>query len=450
LRNVLTTADDRGNRAVEDPARASWLAFLAAALFAVHPVAVYGVGYLVQRAGEMATFFMLGMLIAYLRWLTGGRAAFLVLSAACYLFSVFSKEHSVAAPAVALLLTLVLRRPTLDLARRLVPPFAVYAVIAVAITLIAKGVLGTAYEKYAVDMLAQAQGIDAGRAAHDAYFLSVITQTWLFFKYLLLWIFPNPAWMSIDMREPLAASLLSWPYWAAALAFLSYAATSVYMAMQGGRIGVAGWALSFPCLMFVTEFAAARVQEPFVLYRAYLWLPVFGIALVLALDRMRPSAAGLSVAAIVCALVPLSWNRLASMADPLSAWNDAAKLLVRGDEPGAGRIYYNRAQSLAETGRHEEALQDMDRVVALHPRFAPVHAARARILFELKRNGEALQEINVALELEAGSSNYYLARAAIWRRLGRDDEALADTRKSCAMSNKLACMSLKRATKDAR
>jgi tetratricopeptide (TPR) repeat protein len=439
LRDLLVARDERNNQAVNDPASASRLAFLASALFAAHPVAVYGVGYLVQRSGELSAFFMLLMLIAYLRWLIAGRSALWMLSAFFYLLSVLSKEHSVAAPAVALLLTLVLRRPTLDLARRLVLPFAVYAAIAVAITLIVKGVLGAAYEKYAVDMLVQAQGVDAGQAAHDAYFLSLITQAWLFFKYLFLWLVPDPAWMSIDMREPLASSLFSWPYWVAAIAFGCYPVATAYMAMKGGRVGVAGWALAFPWLMFVTELSTARVQEPFVLYRAYLWLPVFGVVVPLVLDRVRPWAANVAVAVVVCALVPLSWNRLASLTDPLTAWNDAAKLLVRGDEPGAGRIYYNRAQALARKGHQEEALRDMDRAVALHPRLAQIRAARANILFRLKRYDEALQEIDVAIGVDAGRSDYYLSRAAILNRLGRVDEALADARKSCEMGNVLAC-----------
>lgn len=450
LRDLLGAVDDRGKRAVENPARAGWFAFLGAALFVAHPVAVYGVGYLVQRSGEMSLLFMLLMLIAYLRWLTGGRNALWIWSAIWYLLSVLSKEHSVAAPAVALLLTLVLRRPTLDLARRLAPPFAAYAAIAITITLIVKGVLGTAYEVYAIDMLAQAQGISAGQAAHDAYFLSLITQAWLFFKYLFLWVVPNPAWMSMDLREPLASSLLSWPYWAAVLAFLCYPVAAACMAVRGGRIGVAGWALAFPWLMFVTELSTARIQEPFVLYRAYLWFPVFAVLVPLALERIRPWVAGAAVAAIVCTFVPLSWNRLTSLADPLIAWNDAAKLLVRGDEPGAGRIYYNRAQALAAKGRREEALQDVNRVVVLHPRLAPVHAARARILFELKRDNESLREINIALDLDAKRSDYYLGRGAILRRLGRVGDALADTRKSCAMGNVLACASLGQPSKGGR
>ena len=439
LRDLLGAAGERGIRAVDDPSHARRLALLGAALFAAHPVAVYGVGYLVQRSILMSTLFMLLMLIAYLRWLTSGRNALWIVSATWFLLSVFSKEQSVVAPAVALLLTVVLRRPSLALARRLAPPFVIYAVIAVSVTLVAKGVPGTNFEPYAVDMLGQAQGLDAVRAAHDVYPLSVITQAWLFFKYLFLWMVPIPAWMSMDMREPVAASFLSWPYGAAAVAFVCYPVFTVRMALKGGRAGVAGWALAFPWLMFIPELSTVRVQEPFVLYRAYLWLPVFSVVVPLAIACISQRAATIAIAVIVCALVPLSWNRLASLSEPLLAWEDAAKLLTRGDEPGAGRIYYNRALALAAVGRGEDALRDMDRVVVLHPRLAPTHVARAKLLFNLKRYGEALEELNIAIGLDPARGDPYLARAVTLRRLGREGDASRDMRKSCELGNLAAC-----------
>jgi len=444
LRDFLGAANERGIKAAAESSRARHLALLAAALFAAHPVAVYGTGYLVQRSIQMSTLFMLLMLIAYLRWLTDGRNALWIASAIWYLLSVFSKEHSVVAPAVAMLLTLILRRPSLDLARRLAPPYVAYAGIAVFVTLVSKGVLGTAYEVYAIDMLAQAQGVAAGQAGHSAYPLSALTQTWFFFKYLFLWLVPNPAWMSMDMREPIAGSLRSWPYWVAAVAFVSYPLVAIRLALRGGPSGVAGWALAFPWLMFIVELSTVRVQEPFVLYRAYLWFPVFSVIVPLALARFSLRAATVTVAVIICAFVPLSWNRLASLSEPLIAWNDAAKLLTRADEPGAGRIYFNRAQALEAKGHPEEALRDMDRVIILHPRLSPIHFARAKLLFNLKRYREALNELNVALDLDPGRSDYYFARAIVLKQQGREDDALQDIRKACELGSVVACISRKR------
>jgi hypothetical protein len=326
---------------------------MSAALFAVHPLAVYGVGYLVQRTILMSTLFILLMLIAYLRWLISGRSALWIWSAVWYLLSAFSKEHGVMAPALALLLTLVIHPPSLALARRLIPPFAVYAAIAALVISMVKGLLGAAYEPYALDMIRDMQDLH-GEWLQASYSLSVITQSFLFFKYV--------SWMSIDMRVPLASSLLAWPYWVGALAFLIYPLCATGMVLRRGRVGMAGWVLAFPWLMFVTELSTVRVQEPFVLYRTYLWFPVLGAVAVLVLNRLTARVTLALGLVTVCILVPLSWNRLYTMSDTLLLWEDAAKLLTRGDEPGAGRIYYNRAAALSAKGRNVQALADLDYV----------------------------------------------------------------------------------------
>jgi tetratricopeptide (TPR) repeat protein len=411
-------------------------ASLTAVVFAVHPMAVYSVGYLVQRSMLMSTLFMLLMLIAFLRWLTTGRNSLWMWSATWYFLSVLSKEHSVMAPAVALLLTFVIYRPSVSLGRRLIVPFAIYTVIALLVTLMVKGVLGAAYEPYARDMITDMLGQDGLR---QSYPLSILTQSYLYFKYLVLWAVPNVNWMSMDIREPFAPSLSSGPYWVAVLAFLIYLLVAIVMALRGGRVGLAGWLMAYPGLMFVTELSTTRVQEPFVLYRAYLWFPLLGAVAALLLLRLRVSFVLLFSIAVVCALVLLSWNRLTTMSDTLLLWQDATKLLVSGDEPGAGRIYYNRAIALLAKGRKEEALADMDRVVRLHPKLAPVYYARAQIKFQLKRYAEAEQDLNASIALNPNRASAYFARGITRKHLDRADEAMRDLRKSCELKDVIAC-----------
>jgi len=423
------------------------IAWVAAALFAVHPLAVYGVGYLVQRTIIMATLFMLLMLIAYWRWLLSGRTALWVWSVVWYTLSVFSKEHAVTAPAVALLMTLLLHQPSRSLVRRLLPPFVAYAVIALLVVSMVKGLLGSAYEPLAMQMMVDMQFDD--EQLRGAYALSVLTQTALFFKYLFLWACPNIHWMSVDMRESFAASLWVWPYWAAVPAFVIYPVLATRMVLRGGHIGIAGWILAFPWLMFATELATVRVQEPFVLYRAYLWLPLFGTLVALALSCMYRWLAVALAIAMIGVLVSLSWNRLHTMSDTLLMWQDAARLLVRGDEPGAGRIYYNRALAYSSKGSKPEALADMNRVIALHPRLAPVYYSRARIYFDMKRYAEAISDLNKSISLKPTRSEVYYARAITYKRLGHDDEALQDLRRSCEMKDLMGCYALERYSKSA-
>lgn len=439
FREICLATLDADCAAQEREGGALVAALLAAALFAVHPLAVYGVGYLVQRTILLSTLFTLLMLITYLRWLITGRNALWIWSAIWYFLSMFSKEHSVMAPAVALLLTVVVCRPSRALVRRLIPPFAVYIVLAAFVISLVKGVLGALYEPDALDMMRSLQGFDDERL-RVAYPLSVATQSYLYFKYLYLWVFPNVNGMSVDMREPFAASMFAAPYGAAAMAFLCYPLLAIGMALRGGRIAIAGWVLAYPWFLFGTEISTVRIQEPFVLYRAYLWLPLFGALVALALYRVRARIVLVLGLAALCILAPLSWNRLQSMSDTLLLWEDAAKQLVHGDEPGAGRIYYNRSLALAQKGRNKEALLDMDRVARLHPRLAPVFYARARIQFDLKQHAEALRDLNTSLALNPDQSATYFSRAITLKRMGHEDEAMQDIRKSCDMKYVIACL----------
>ena len=90
------------------------------------------------------------------------------------------------------------------LIKRVWLPFTLYSMIGLFVILRTKGLLGTAYEPHAAEILAQMSEHQQDIHIEHAYPLSVITQGYLFFKYLLLWIIPYTGWMAIDIRQPFA------------------------------------------------------------------------------------------------------------------------------------------------------------------------------------------------------------------------------------------------------
>ncbi len=167
-----------------------WTAFFAALIFALHPVVVYGVAYLVERSIIMATLCSIVALLCYMQGLAYGKARCFIASAFFYFLAVISKEHSIMLPGVAVALTLLLEKQTIAGLKRLWLPYALYFVIGLFIFLQSKGVLGTPYEPFAAEMWARLSDHQQGPDIEHAYLLSVITQGALFFKYLLLWIVP--------------------------------------------------------------------------------------------------------------------------------------------------------------------------------------------------------------------------------------------------------------------
>ena len=460
FREVLAGPDDM-------PSSLTWFAFFGALIFALHPVAVYGVAYLIQRSTLMATLFMLLMLLAYLEGLLRESWRWMLAAALCYFAAVYSKEHSIAAPGVALALTLLIRKPSAALFRQIAPFYMIAALIAAAVvwsTVSSKGVLGVAYEPNAGGMLEHSARMEGLNDLQDAHLLSILTQCWLFFKYLGLWLLPNPAWMSVDMREPFAVSLLSWPHTLGLIAFPGYFCGAVWLLLKRGRRGLLGFALLFPWILFLTEWSTVRIQEPFVLYRSYLWMPGLFFALPLVFGWLSPKRAcsdsrsnvhfvgralpaGSSCRAepglrkwnyivlglVSLLLVPLTLNRLDTFSSNLKLWDDAEKL-VRGRTGvfGIERVYYNRGTELGKLKRYDEAIADFSSAIAIRP-FDYVYGNRATAYYFLGNYQQALRDYDRAIALNPDNANSYYGRALTYRALGGFAAAQDDLRKSCAL-----------------
>jgi hypothetical protein len=76
-------------------------AFIAASVFAIHPVAVYGAGYLIQRMSVFATLFSLISIVLYMRGLARRSHADAISAALIYSVAVLSRENAVLLPAAA-------------------------------------------------------------------------------------------------------------------------------------------------------------------------------------------------------------------------------------------------------------------------------------------------------------------------------------------------------------
>lgn len=413
---------------------AGGLAFAAALLFALHPVAVYAAGYLVQRTMLMATLFSL---LALLAWLNGAERAskpWLWASVFFYYLAVFSKEHAIMLPAVLLALTVLLHDDWRGKLKQQWPQISVLALIALFVLAAKKGILGTVYEIYAPDML-----VDAGSELN--YPLSVLTQSWLYFKYASLWLLPNPNWMSVDMREPFAASIWS-GYLAALFAFLAWGGLSFWLLFKRSRLGLLGFALLFPWLLFMPEFSTIRIQESFVLYRSYLWAVGVCALLPFVLDLLDKRLAGIVVGTVALAMFPISMDRLASFGHPLILWDDAVKLVKdRPELPGVYRVYYNRGTELIKVDEYDAAIEDLKLSVQLHPdwpfsynNLGSAYAKKGAWQAAADAFGKAI-EISERKRMGVNPKTYF-GRALAYENMGLPELARRDYELTCRLAQK--------------
>jgi tetratricopeptide (TPR) repeat protein len=415
------------------------LALIAALLFALHPVATYAAGYLVQRTILFATLFSLLALWTWVQGSSRQNSLWFWFCVPLYYLAVFSKEHAVMLIAVLPLLTILLHPDWRNQLRQQLGVFAALAAIAGFAVLSHKGILGSVYEINGGEMLAQTD-------AKLSYPLSVLTQMGLFFKYLMLWLLPNPAWMSIDMREPFASEIAPL-HILSALAYLAWGASGFWLLLKRGsqdhgHLALLGFAMLFPWLLFMTEFSTVRIQESFVLYRSYLWAVGALVALPWAIQRL-PVRAVIAMAVLgVVVLFPLSMERLATLSHPVLLWEDAKKLLAgRNDLPGASRIYYNLGTEYIKIDRPDKAIPELKLAAELNPNFAEAFGNLGAAYFKQANWNAAVASFSQAIAVDvqkgkpAGVRNL-LGRAQAYENAGDIPKSQADFQESCRLAQR--------------
>lgn len=429
------------------PFAGEFAALMAGFLFLMHPVGVYAVAYLVQRSTLMATLFSLLMWISYLAGLQSGRRSWMFMSVLFYYFAVFSKQHAVLAPLVPLALSVLFRKTTHPRAgwQVLVSVYATYCVVAGVAAISSVHILGTSYEPLLVF-------VDEGADWHERIFLlervhwlSILTQGGLFFKYLALWIWPAQAAMSVDMRELFVNNLANPANWLGLIAFLAFGVAAIMLLMRGGQSGVLGLGMCMTWGLFGVELSTVRLQEVFVLYRSYLWMPGLAVATAAGL---RALVGNLRLRWVVplcllwtAALFIAAGYRLATFGSENLLWDDAVRLIEKQPQPGAfaERAYHNRGTTFARSRDFDRALADFDMALSKNDRYYLPYYSRASAMAELGRLGEALTDYGLALDLNPTFSKARIGRALVLERLGRRADALADLHRACQEANAWAC-----------
>ncbi len=408
--------------------------FITIVWFALHPVAVYAVGYLVQRSMLMATLFSVMSVWAYLQGYEQKRHSWLWVSVACYFLATHSKEHVVMLPAVIVAMLVLLESDWRATLKKQCWIFIGYAVIGVLTLAQIRGVLGHAYEVDASEML-----IDG--LPEQTMLYSALTQCALFFKYGILWLLPNPNWMSIDMREPLAQSIFS-VYGAAVLGYLLYSVAAIKLLLKRGRYGLIGFGMLLPWLMFMTEFSSVRLQEIFVLYRSYIWAIGGVVLLPVVLMQFNQRLLFLLSILLSATLFVFSMERLSTFSHPIMLWSDAEKLVKDHlDLPGVSRIYYNRGTALLNEGNVKGAISGLQMSTKLNPKMSSAQFNLGLAYAKENQHSKAIRMFTLAVTLDKHKTkpinpHFYLARAISEEALGLLTEAKNDYQMSCFLSNR--------------
>ena len=285
-------------------------------------------------------------------------------------------------PALALALAILLRGVSLALAKRLALPLAITGAVVLVTVLRTKQVIGSAYEPF-VDNVIGGMGSSTGIQRELAYPLSIVNQSTLFFRYLLTWIVPWPEWMSIDIRTP------------------------------------------FP-------MGTVRAQEPFVLYRSYLWMAFLPAVLPVLFYRFLPSWKVGIFAVMVTALIFSAQDRLQSFSSQLRTWDDAIR--KNADLPLAERAYVARGNLYIDAARLDDAQRDLETALEINPGWPDAWLGRATVHLRSGRFAEARADVDRALELDPKYAGAYGKRCVMLTRLVGPAQALSDCERAVSLN----------------
>jgi protein O-mannosyl-transferase len=453
LRQVLTT-EAGNNESKVDPNIAAGIAFVIAAWFAVNPVAVYGAGYLAQRTILFATLFSLLCLWFFRRAFLENRTSDVITAALFYCAAVYSKEHAILLPLAVVILSFFHSAPPKLLIKRIGIFWLLCLPAALHVLTGSKTVIASSYEPDAAALLAQLSDIPLMNYWWGKWLISMLMQGSLFFDYLWYWLIPDIRTMSVDMRIDFH-SVWSIPVIGKALIFaVGCPALSIYCLRRRGLAGLFGFGLLYCWLLFFTEFAAIRIQEPFVLYRSHLWAPGFALMLAAILGfaaqqgiaRKHSSPSGGAASAtialrwILALCIPvialniwLARERLATFKDSGALWKDAAAKLSYETILGSDRIFYNRGLEYLKEKKYIEAAADFSYAISKNPNQYLIYIQRARAYFSLRDLENSLADINRSLALNKDDAGSWYFRGLVLEQRG----CISQAKEAYALSLKL-------------
>lgn len=392
-----------------------WWAWAVAALFAVHPVHVEAVAWVIGRKDLLATLFYFCTALAWLRALEAGtpRWSWHLFALVLFAAGLLCKSIGITLP-VALL---VLRwwqqdRLTVGDCWRVLPFF----IVAVGI-----GVADTRYYEEIIDV--------------DYTFLErvlIAAQSLWFYLGKLLWpanLMPvYPHW-----RVDVAAALP----WACMLGALAVAGALWFLRGRIGRgplAGAAFFALTLSPVLGLVPFG--YMQFAFVANR-YQYLADVGALAVLVgavymvvgafRKEVRWAAAGVATALLIT-LGTLTWQHAGIHRNEIVFFEE-----MIAANPTARDAHFNLGNALFRAGRREEGLAAALTSLTLRPDSMKAQYGVGVMLHELGRSDEALQHLQRALAINANNHIVQYMTGQVLRALGRNDEAEAHFRRTLAI-----------------
>jgi tetratricopeptide (TPR) repeat protein len=453
-------------------------AWLAAFLFALHPVHAESVAWITEMKNTLSGMFFLLAALAYLRFDERRRSPAWLTAFALFVFALLSKSVTATLPA-ALLVVCWWRRGRIDTRRDVVPllPFFGAGAAIGAVTVWAErtliGARGAEFELSVGDRV-----LVAGRAVWF-YLGKLAWPADLMFIYPR-WTIDASAWR--QYVPPLAAAALFVAFWrirrwsraplAALLFFVialgpalgfvnvypfrfsfvadhfQYLASLGVIAFASGGLGwlaarrspMKTWPPLLAALLIVVSLGAlTRNQsrdyaDAETLYRATIardpqsWMAHNNLAVLMLDANPGEALAHLGAALRANPAYPEAHNNRGLALQLLERFEEAAEAHAEALrlEPTFAEAHNNRGTALQKLNRLDEAAAEYREALRLRPASLQARVNLANTLLEIGANAEAVEHYRAALGIDPALADVHFALGVALERLGRSAEAAAE------------------------
>ncbi|HEY2124537.1 MAG TPA: tetratricopeptide repeat protein [Chthoniobacterales bacterium] len=361
-------------------------AWLAAMLFAVHPVHVESVAWITERKNVLSGLFYLGAFLAYWRFSSSddqsGRWRFYVLSLILFVAALSSKTVTCTLPAA---IVLILWWKNQDFRWRdfapLLPMFLLALPAAMVTAAMERQHVGAQGPEWAFSILDRT--LIAGRAVWF-YLFSILAPANLMFIYPRWRIDASEWWQFLFPVAALVAVILLWlcrervgkgPL----VAFLFFVGTLV------------------PALGFVNVYPMqfSFVADHFQYLASIGPIALIAAAATLACSRWVCPARATLFATVLLVLMEAAWRQELIYKDSETLWNETLRR-----NPEAWIAHNNLSDPLLARGDFAGAAEHARLALLLRPNYAPAHNNLGLAMEGLQRNEEAVAQFREAISLE--------------------------------------------------
>ena len=382
-------------------------AWLAAAVFAVHPVNVESVAWITQRKNTLTMLFFLTALRCYLTFEDSGRRRWYWLSTGLYFLALMGKTAVVPLPIVLLGLAWW-RRGRIE--RKDVQRNLIF------IALAAAGSFGAIWIQHRANIVGEV-------VRTDSFWRRLAGAGWVLWFYLgkallpLNLSFVYPRW-EIPAGNPL--SYVPLVFWVAGL-------WMCWRCRDGWGQG-ALFALGYFSVMLVPVLGFLNIYFMRFSLVADHWqyFAIIGpIALATALIIRKPAAG----AALLLVLGVLTWKQCGVYANAETLWQATLR-----QNPNCWMAHYNFGLVLFQEGRMDDAMSQYEQTLEIKPDYAKADNNLGLALAQTGRMDEAIRHFQAALQSEPANTDSHINLGTALLQKGRADEAMGHFQKVLELS----------------